>query len=143
LKANFVKVDIVRRFASIGDANVRGDKTTAEPAWNQVAILHTCPTFIPRIIRAYVTNYEFLRAIRQVDSGSPIGFGLQAQRNAMPGYDGGPWRIRGDDHFDPKPQAAGEKIQRLDQIRTRQHDLCGMNVGAQFGLVIFDHLKTS
>ena len=58
---------IIRRLAAVGDTNVRGDKTPAEPARNQIAVLHTRPPNMPRIVCIHMADHEFSGAFQQIN----------------------------------------------------------------------------
>src|SRR5262249_53776521 len=58
LKERLVVMNIILSLAAVGDANVRGDETPAEPARNQIAVLHARPTYHASFVafRRLITN---------------------------------------------------------------------------------------
>src|SRR5262249_51230001 len=68
LKERLVVMNIIRRLAAVGDANVRGDKTPAEPAWNQIAVLHARPPHIPCVVCSIqAADHESPVTLRQIN----------------------------------------------------------------------------
>ena len=65
LKSNAMIMHVIRGFAAIRDANMRGDKSPARLARYQIAVLHTGPPFAPGVVVAAAGQYKFLCSRRQ------------------------------------------------------------------------------
>ena len=71
LEADLVEMDVIGHRSALADADLGGDETPAEPARDQVAILHAGAAEAPGLLAAQAGQHEFLSALRQFDG--PLG----------------------------------------------------------------------